>query len=194
MPRRGRALSSADGMRLQRITSLAPGFALSLAVVAVAAAQTPTPGPTPTPTPPPTNVLATAVTHATEATAHVNGVRIQVAPDGGVWFLEATTDRIGVLRGNTITYWQIRSTDHIGANPVDFEIDGNTIWFIETGESTIPAGSSVFASLDTTTGALTEWVVPGSIPAAFLRTKAPDHRVWLPQTSGRLQSLNLDTL
>ena len=131
-------------------------------------------------------------THVVEATAHVNGVRIQVAPDGSVWFLESTADRIGVLRGNTITYWQIRTTDQLGANPVDFQIDGNTIWFIESGESQIPAGTSAFASLDTTTGALTEWVIPGSIPAAFYR--APDGKVWLPQTSGRLQSFDPATL
>jgi streptogramin lyase len=147
---------------------------------------TPTSG-TPTPTPVAVNVSASAVMHATEASANVNGVKIQTQPDGSVWFLEATADRIGVLRGNTITYWQLRDSDHLGANPVDFQIDGNTIWFIESGESTIPAGTCVFASLDTTTGALTEWVIPGSIPAGFYR--APDGTVWLPQTSARLQRI-----
>ncbi|MEP6992917.1 MAG: hypothetical protein ABI968_00250 [Acidobacteriota bacterium] len=171
----------------------APGISLaavSFALAAAAVAQTPTPTPTPIPAPP--NTLATGVTHAVEASAHVNGVRIQVAPDGAVWFLEASADRIGVLRGGTITYWQLRPTDQLGANPVDFEIDGNTIWFIESGESQIPAGTSAFSSLDTTTGVLTEWVIPGSIPAAFYR--APDGRVWLPQTSGRLQSFDPATL
>ena len=177
-------------MESHRIPLAAVLFALAAAVNA----QTPTPVPTPTPTPGAANTLPTAFTHATEAAGHVNGVRIEVAPDGAVWFLEATTDRIGVLRGNTITYWQLRTADQLGANPVDFQLDGNTVWFIESGESQIPAGTSAFASLDTTTGALTEWVIPGAIPAAFYRSPAPDGRVWLPQTSGRLQSFNPSTL
>ena len=37
-----------------------------------------------------------------------------------------------------------------------------------------------------------EWVVPGSRPAGFWR--APDGKVWLPQTGARLQSLDLNTL
>ena len=167
-----------------------------LGLAAAAAAQTPTPTPTPSPTPnrtaTPVNAVAVGVTHATEASANVNGVRIQSQPDGSVWFLEATADRIGVLRDHTITYWQLRDTAHLGANPVDFQIDGNTIWFLESGESTIPAGTCVIASLDTTTGALTEIVVPGSIPAAFYR--APDGTFWLPQTSGRLQWVFPDPL
>ena len=167
-----------------------------LALAAAASAQTPTPSPTPTPTPSPTNTQALGVKHATETNANVNGVRLEVAPDGAVWFLEATADRIGVLRGNTITYWQLRIEDEIGANPVDFEIDGDTIWFIESGESTIPAGTCIFGSLNTTTGLLTEWVIPGSIPAGFHRMP-PDQdgkvMVWLPQTSGRLQSFKLDS-
>ena len=48
----------------------------------------------------------------------------------------------------------------------------------------------MLASLDTTTGALTEIVIPGSIPAAFYR--APDGTFWLPQTSGRLQRVYRD--
>lgn len=183
---------------------------LLLGLSAAASAQTPTPTPTPTPvrtstptpvrtptptpvrtsTPVPVNAVAVGVMHATEASANVNGVKIQTQPDGSVWFLEATADRIGVLRGNTITYWQLRATDNLGANPVDFQIDGNTIWFIESGESTIPAGSCVVASLDTVTGELTETIIPGSIPAAFYR--APDGTIWLPQTSGRLQRVYAD--
>lgn len=153
--------------------------------------RTSTPAQTPTPAGP-VNTLATGVTYATEATARVNGVKIKVAPDGSVWFLEATADRISVLRGTTITYWQLRSTDQLGANPVDFEIDGDTIWFIESGESTLPAGTCAYASLNTVTGALTEWVIPGSIPAAFYR--APDGKVWFPQSSSRLQSFDPATL
>src|SRR5262249_53291254 len=147
MPLPARGLSSATSMRGHplRIAAALLGFA------AAAGAQTPTPTPTPTPsgtgtptpaaTTPPVNAKAAGVTHATEASAHVNGVRIQTQPDGSVWFLEATADRIGVLRDHTITYWQLRDADHLGANPVDFQIDGNTVWFIESGESTIPAGS-----------------------------------------------------
>ncbi|HEY2797351.1 MAG TPA: hypothetical protein VGK26_05630 [Thermoanaerobaculia bacterium] len=170
--------------------------AVLLGLAAAASAQTPTPTPTPSPTPnttaTPVNATAIGVTHATEASAAVNGVNIHTQPDGSVWFLEATADRIGVLRDHTITYWQIRDAAHLGANPVDFQIEGNTIWFIESGESTLPAGACAIASLDTTTGALTEIVVPGSIPAAFYR--APDGTFWLPQTSGRLQRVYKDPL
>ena len=85
---------------------------------------------TPTPTPPhpgrATNTQATGAGYATEASANVNGVRLEVAPDGAVWFLEATADRIGVLRNNAITYWQLRGAEELGANPVDFVIDGDT--------------------------------------------------------------------
>jgi streptogramin lyase len=189
MPLGGRGLSSATFMRGQGVPVriAAVGFALA----AAAGAQTPTPTPTPSPTQTPSatatpvNTTTTGVSHATEASANVNGVNLHTMPDGSVWFMEATADRIGVLRDHTITYWQLRDTDHLGANPVDFQFDGNKVWFIESGESTIPAGACVIASLDTTTGALTEIVVPGSIPAAFYR--APDGTFWLPQTSGRLQ-------
>ena len=152
---------------------------------------TPTPTITPTKTPAnPVNTVATGVTYATEGSARVNGVNIKVAPDGAVWFLEATADRIGVLRGTTITYWQLRSTAQLGANPVDFELDGDTIWFIESGESTIDAGTCIYASLNTVTGELTEWVIPGSIPAAFYRVPDGSGKVWIPQSSSRLQLFN----
>ena len=166
--------------------------ALLLGGTAAGRAQTPTPSPSPTPTPGPPTTIPSGTSYATENSGRVNGVRIQVQPDGSVWFLEAGADRVGVLRGSTITYWQLRPTGHLGANPVDFEIDGDTVWLIESGESEIPAGYSSFAALDTLTGALTEWVVPGSIPAAFYR--APDGKVWIPETNGLLQSIDLATL
>ena len=128
----------------------------------------------------------------TENTHAVTGVRIRALPDGTVWFMVPSNDRIVRMRGSTLTQWQIRTDKNIGANPVDFQFDGDVIWFICNGESQIDAGRSIFARLDTTTGALREWVLPGSKPAGFWR--APDGKVWIPQTDGRLQSLDLDTL
>ncbi len=131
---------------------------------------------------------------AVENSKSVNGVRIDTQPDGSVWFLVPSNDRIVQLQsdGVTMKQWQIRQDKDIGANPVDFKIDGNIVWFIENGESLIDAGRSVFARLDTTTGQLREWIVPGSVPAGFYL--APDGKVWLPQTNGRLQSMDLTTL
>ncbi len=131
---------------------------------------------------------------AVENSKSVNGVRIQTQPDGSVWFLVPSNDRIVQLQsdGVTMKQWQIRADKDIGANPVDFKIDGDIVWFIENGESLIDAGRSVFARLDTTTGQLREWIAPGSVPAGFYL--APDGKVWLPQTNGRLQSMDLTTL
>ncbi len=163
-------------------------FTLTLFATAPAlSAQTPTP----TPTPPPTTVAAGAA-HTTENSRAVTGVRIDARPDGSVWFLLPSNDRIVQLQGDSMKQWQIRGDKLLGANPVDFQVDGNFVWFIENGESQIDAGSSVFGQLDTVTGQLHEWVVPGSRPAGFYR--APDGKVWLPQTNGRLQSLDLATL
>ena len=128
----------------------------------------------------------------TENSGRINGVRLQVQPDGAVWFLEATSDSIAYMKDGTIKRWQIRTNEQIGANPVDFQIDGNLIWFIESGQSQIAGASCAFARLDTTTGALTEWVIPGTIPAAFYR--APSGLVWLPQSGAVMQSFNPDTL
>ncbi len=130
----------------------------------------------------------------TENSRAVNGVRIEPQPDGTVWFLLPSNDRIVQLQadGVTMKQWQIRDDANIGANPVDFRIDGNIVWFIENGESLIDAGRSVFARLDTTTGQLREWDVPGSRPANFSQT--PDGKVWLPQTNGLLQSVDMTTL
>ena len=149
-------------------------------------------GQTPTPTPSPTTV-GSGVSIATENNHAVTGVRIEPRPDGTVWFLVPSNDRIVQLQpdGVTLKQWQIRDDKNLGANPVDFEIDGDVIWFIENGESQIDAGYSAFGRLDTSTGQLHEWVVPGSRPAGFVRT--PDGKVWLPQTGARLQSLDLAT-
>lgn len=130
--------------------------------------------------------------YSTDGGHAVTSVNIQVLPDGTVWFMIPSSDRIVSKQGTTFTQWQIRPDDSIGANPVKFELDGNVMWFICNGESLIDAGKSIFARLDLTTGALHEWVLPGSRPAGFWR--APDGKIWLPQTDGRLQSLDPDTL
>jgi streptogramin lyase len=171
-----------------------PLAALLFAAAAISPSQTPSPTPsvTPTPTPGPPTTTAAGVTFATEATARINGVKLEVAEDGAVWFLESSADRIGVLRGTTITYWQLRPTDDLGANPVDFIREGNILWILESGQGDVPAGHCMLGRLDTTTGALREWDIPGSIPAAFWR--APDGTWWIPQSGGVLQNVNLDTL
>lgn len=132
------------------------------------------------------------VSYSTDGARAVSGVRIRALPDGTIWFMVPSNDRIVSMKGTTFKQWQIRPDKSIGANPVDFELDGNVMWFICNGESLIDAGRSIFARLDTTTGALREWVLPGSKPVGFWR--APDGKVWLPQTDGRLQSLDLETL
>jgi streptogramin lyase len=122
----------------------------------------------------------------TQNSARVNGVKVQVAPDGAVWFLESSADIIARLKDGVMKQWQIRPSNQLGANPVEFELDGDLVWFIESGESQIPSGTSAYARLDTTNGQLTEWVIPGTIPAAFYRT--PDRMsVWLPQSAAVLQ-------
>ena len=139
-----------------------------------------------------TTTVPEGVLSPTQNGARINGVRVEVAPDGAVWFLESSADIIARLKDGVIKRWQIRPTGQLGANPVDFELDGDLVWFIESGESQIPAGSCAYGRLDTSTNQLTEWVVQGTIPAAFYR--APDGLVWLPQSAAVLQSLNLDTL
>jgi streptogramin lyase len=136
--------------------------------------------------------IAAGSSYATEKSGTVSGVRVDVRPDGSVWFLLPALDRIAVLRGDQMTQWQIRDDSHLGANPVDFEVDGDVIWFIANGESGVDAGHSIFGRLDTATGQEREWEVPGARPAGFYR--APDGKVWLPQTDRRLQSVDLNTL
>ncbi|HEY3170546.1 MAG TPA: hypothetical protein VGK08_06050, partial [Thermoanaerobaculia bacterium] len=130
--------------------------------------------------------------YGTEKSGVVSGVRIDVRPDGSVWFLVPALDRIAVLQGDQTKQWQIRDDDHLGANPVDFEVDGDFVWFLCNGESQIDAGHSIFGRLDTSNGQVREWEVPGSRPAGFYR--APDGKVWIPQTDRRLQSVDLTTL
>jgi len=136
--------------------------------------------------------IAAGTSYATEKSGVVSGVRVDVRPDGSVWFLLPALDRIAVLRGDQMTQWQIRDDSHLGANPVDFEVDGDVIWFIANGESGVDAGHSIFGRLDTVTGQEREWEVPGSRPAGFYR--ATDGKVWIPQTDRRLQSVDLNTL
>lgn len=161
--------------------------ALILLVSGALAGQTPTPTPTPT-------TSASATSWTTENGRFVTGVNISVQPDGSVWFLVPSNDRIVQLQPDGITFkqWQIRDDKNIGANPVDFVVDGKTVWFIENGESLINAGFSALGRLDTESGQLREWVIPGSRPAGFYL--APDGKAWIPQTNGRLQSIDLASL
>ncbi len=156
-----------------------------------AATPTPTLPPTPTPTPGVPTTVPAGVRYATEDSANVNGVRVKVADDGSVWFLESSADRVGVLRGTTMTYWQLRPDDDIGANPVDLVLDGTDVWILESGQSQIPAGRCSIAKLDTVANELTEWTLPGSIPAAFY--KGPDGTYWVPITGAALLNVNFDT-
>jgi len=156
-----------------------------------ASAQTPTPTPTVTPVP----IAATVTTWSTENDHPVSGTNIQEQPDGTVWFLIPINDRIVQLQTDGVTFkqWQIRDDKHLGANPVQFRIDGQYVWFLENGESQIDAGFSAIGRLDTVSGALREYIIPGSRPAGFYL--APDgSKLWVPLTSGRLQSIDLNTL
>jgi streptogramin lyase len=142
-----------------------------------------------------TTTVAAGTLRSTDSSRLVTGVRIEPRPDGSVWFLIPLNDRIVQLQPDGVTFkqWQIRQDKDLGANPVDFEIDGDVVWFIENGASLIDAGYSALGRLDTKTGQLREWAIPGAKPAGFWR--APDGQtVWIPQTNGRLQSLNLTTL
>jgi hypothetical protein len=136
--------------------------------------------------------IAAGTSFATERDAVVSGVRVDVRPDGSVWFLLPALDRIAVLRDGTTTQWQIRDDTHLGANPVDFELDGDIVWYLCNGESEIDAGHSIFGRLDTVTGEIREWEVPGGRPGGFYRS--PDGKVWIPQTNQKLQSVDLETL
>jgi streptogramin lyase len=144
---------------------------------------------TPTPTPAPTTV-STVTSWTTENNRAVSGVNVKPQPDGSVWFLVPSNDRIVQLQPDGITFkqWQIRADKDIGANPVDFEIDGKYVWIVENGESLIDAGFSAIARLDTTSGALREWVIFGSRPTSLYR--APDGKFWVPQSNGVIESLD----
>ncbi|HMA16901.1 MAG TPA: hypothetical protein VKS03_00545, partial [Thermoanaerobaculia bacterium] len=162
--------------------SLLFGGALALLLLASAlSAQTDNP-----------TTIPTGNAYETEKSGVVSGVRIEVRPDGSVWFLIPALDRIAVLQGGETKQWAIRDDNHLGANPVDFEIDGDFVWFICNGESGVDAGHSIFGRLDTRNGQIREWEIPGSRPAGFYRS--PDGKVWIPQTDRRLQSVDLNTL
>jgi streptogramin lyase len=141
----------------------------------------------------PTTISAGSA-YQTEKSGIVSGVRVEVRPDGSVWFLIPALDRIAVLQGDQMKQWAIRDDNHLGANPVDFELDGDFVWFLCNGESQIDAGHSILGRLDTTNGHVREWEVPGSRPAGFYR--APDGKVWIPQTDRTrgLQSVDIETL
>ena len=130
-------------------------------------------------------------------TTFANGPRL-VAQNGGIWFLESNADRIAFFQNDTITEWPIRSHTYtdpfrsIGANPADFEVDGSVIWFIENGTSGIDLQESVFGMLDTTTNLMTEWILPLSKPAGFVRE--PDGTVWIAMSQGSLIHLDLQSL
>ncbi len=158
-----------------------PSFVLLLLLSGFAAAQTAT-------------TVVSVTTWTVENDRFVTGVNLQAQPDGSVWFLVPSNDRIVQLQPDGITFkqWQIRDDKTLGANPVDFTVDGKYVWFIENGQSQIDAGFSALGRLDTETNQLREWAVPGSRPAGFYR--APDGKVWFPQTNGRLQSLDPDSL
>ncbi len=191
MPSEVGALSSADVMKRVLLAAWAVWLGGVLGLSAQSPTPTPTPPPTPTPTPGLPTTIPAGVRYATENGANVNGVRVQLMPDGSVWFLEASADRVGVLRGTDITYWQLRPDDELGANPVDFKVEGTDVWILESGQSEIPAGRCSIAKLDTVTNQVTEWTLPGSIPAAFYH--APDGTWWVPITGAALLNANFET-
>ena len=121
-----------------------------------------------------------------------------ISSDGGIWFLEANADRIAFFKDDVIKEWPIRSRTYpkpfntIGASPADFELDGTTIWFMENGTSGIELQQSVFARLDTVTNVMTEWILPISKPAGFVREQ--DGTVWVAMSQGSLLRFNLNTL
>lgn len=158
-----------------------PSFALLLLLSGFAAAQTAT-------------TVVSVTTWTVDNNRFVTGVNLQAQPDGSVWFLVPSNDRIVQLQPDGITFkqWQIRDDKSLGANPVDFVVEGKYVWFIENGQSQIDAGFSALGRLDTETNQLREWAVPGSRPAGFYR--APDGKVWFPQSNGRLQSLDPNSL
>jgi hypothetical protein len=130
-------------------------------------------------------------------TTIANGPRL-VAANGGIWFLESNADRIAFFKDDVITEWPVRSHSYldpyrsVGANPSDFEVDGSVIWFVENGTSGIEVNESVFGRLDTVTNEMTEWILPLSKPAGFVRE--PDGTVWIAMSQGTLIHLDLASL
>src|SRR5262245_14751610 len=155
--------------------------------VSVTPSITPTPSATPQPFTTPTGQ-----TWTTQDSRAVSGARLALTADDTTWFMTPSNDRIAKLQNGVMTNWQIREDAQIGANPVDFVVEGDEIWFIENGQSQIIAGSSVVAQLNTSTGALREWIFPPSRPSGFYR--APDGKIWVAQSAGVLESLDTATL
>src|SRR5258708_12742649 len=95
------------------------GFCLCFLASRALTAQTPTPLP-----------LGTLL--AVENSKSVSGVRIQAQPNGTVWFLVPSNDRIVQLQsdGVTMKQWQIRDDKSISANPVDFSLDRKFFYLI----------------------------------------------------------------
>jgi sugar lactone lactonase YvrE len=178
--------------------------AAAAAFAAITAAQTPSPTPTPTPTATPTSgtptptptpgqapyTTPTGQSWTTTNSVSVTGTRM-ARQNGATWFLTPSNDQIVKFDGTVMTEWPIRDTDNIGANPVDFVLEGDVMWFIENGESLIDAGQSIVARLDTSSGALQEYVFPTSQPSGFYR--APDGKIWVAQSAGVLESLDTST-
>lgn len=135
-------------------------------------------------------------------TTFASGPRI-IPVSGGYWFLEPNADRIAFFNTSTemITEWPVRSHTYqdpyrsIGVDPADFQLDpdGHTIWFIDNGYSGINFNQSIFARLDTSTGVMTEWILPVAAPAAFIRS-SDGVTVWIAMSQGSLVKLNLQTL
>src|SRR5262245_52796409 len=90
-------------------------FILCLAAAAAAAAQTTT--------------VPAGLKILSETGKNVTGVRVVPQPDGTVWFLLPSIDRIVQLQadGATMKQWQIRADSDLGANPVDLKVDGKIV-------------------------------------------------------------------
>jgi streptogramin lyase len=128
----------------------------------------------------------------TQDSGRINGVRLQVQPDGSVWFLEATSDSIAYLKDGVIKRWQIRTNEQIGANPVDDSLKQALLWLHREraeARSTAPAAATP------------AWTPrPASSPSGSSPARSrppstgPSGLVWFPQSGAVMQSFNPDTL
>src|SRR5512146_2510614 len=89
---------------MPRRSPLPRAIALCLAMAPALGAQTPTPTPTPSPT-----TVASGFTLTTQNSRSVSGGRSEQRPDGTVWFLIPSNDRIVQLQPDGVTFkqWQI---------------------------------------------------------------------------------------
>ena len=109
------------------------------------------------------------------------------SPTARVWFLIPSNDRIVQLQpdGVTIKQWQIRDDKNLGANPVDFEIDGNyRLVHRERREPDRRRAARPSAASTRPPARCGSGSSRARRPAGFYR--APDGKFWLPQTNGRL--------